>query len=98
MFLSDTALWNSHRILPLDIVKNQLLTQYIPVYSFLLEWNIEVKEIHLVPKGNSCPVLFKVGHQLDKWLRKVVLLGSLEGRGPATPYIEAPSIRKPKNF
>lgn len=26
MFLSDTALWNSHRILPLDIVENQLLT------------------------------------------------------------------------
>lgn len=42
------------------------LDQYIPVYSFLPKWNVKVKKIHLVLKGSSFPVLFKIGHQPDK--------------------------------
>lgn len=48
MYISDTALRNSQRILPLDTIKNWLLTNIFLFMASLLEWGVKVKQICLI--------------------------------------------------
>lgn len=43
MFISDTALCNSQGILPLDTIKNWLLTNMFLFMASLLGWYVKVK-------------------------------------------------------
>lgn len=48
MYISDTALRNSPGILPLDTIKNWLLTNIFLIMAFPLEWEVKVKQIYLI--------------------------------------------------
>lgn len=48
MYITDTALRNSQGILPLDTIKNWLLTNISLFMASLLEWDVKVKQICLI--------------------------------------------------